>query len=328
MKTIRIGFSSSWDRIDPSRGQDSSIVALLQRYYDVRIVPPREADYLFFSVFNGDHHAEAREDAIKILLTGESYCPDFNACDYAISFEYLSYGDRHLRYPLYLLYPDADRLGSLPALSLEALRAKPHFCNFIYSNGGAEPVRDALFHALNQRKPVLSAGRHLNNTLSADARFPGLEPNAAKRRFMADCRFSLAVENSAHPGYVTEKIADAFLARTVPVYWGDPLVAQEFNPASFVNVRDFASHAELADFVMELDRNEERTLAMLNTPPLRQPDQFASYGVALTAFLRNIFDQDQTSARRRPRGGFAGTLERRRRRDGAGLRALFKRNRV
>jgi hypothetical protein len=36
----------------------------------------------------------------------------------------------------------------------------------------------------------------------------------------------------------------------------------------------------------------------------------------LTPFLRNSFDQERESARRRPRGGFAGSLEKRRRRDG------------
>jgi hypothetical protein len=266
MKTIKIGFSASWDRLDLSRGQNSPVTALLRHYYDVRIVPQREADYLFFSVFSGDHHAEARKDTIKILLTGESYCPDFNACDYAISFEYLTCGDRHLRHPLYLLYPDAKRLGSLPEVTGEALRARPHFCNFIYSNGAAEPERDALFHALNRRKPVMSAGRHLNNTQSADAAFPGLHPFLAKRRYMEASHFSLAVENSAHPGYVTEKIADAFLSRTIPIYLGDPRVCEEFNPGTFIHARDFAGPEELADFVMALDSDEARMLPMLNAP--------------------------------------------------------------
>jgi hypothetical protein len=213
-------------------------------------------------------------------------------------------------------------------LTLEDLRAKPHFCNFIYSNRAAGPERDALFHALNSSKPVLSAGRHLNNTVSADARHPGLEPNAAKRRLMSECRFSLALENSSHPGYVTEKIADAFLARSVPIYWGDPLVSQEFNPAAFIHARDFESHSALVDHILELDRDEDRMLAILNAPVFHRQDQYAVYETALTAFLRTIFDQELSQARRRPTGGFAGTLEKRRRRDGTGLRALFKRNRV
>lgn len=33
-------------------------------------------------------------------------------------------------------------------------------------------------------------------------------------------KFTIAFENQSYPGYVTEKIADALMAGTVPIYWG------------------------------------------------------------------------------------------------------------
>jgi hypothetical protein len=45
---------------------------------------------------------------------------------------------------------------------------------------------------------------------------------------LAPFRYSLAVENSRHDHYWTEKIADCFLAGTVPIYWGAPNIRDYF----------------------------------------------------------------------------------------------------
>lgn len=45
---------------------------------------------------------------------------------------------------------------------------------------------------------------------------------------LARFRYSLAIENSRHPHYWTEKISDCFLAETVPVYWGAPNIGDYF----------------------------------------------------------------------------------------------------
>ena len=36
------------------------------------------------------------------------------------------------------------------------------------------------------------------------------------------------------PGYVTEKIVNAFLAGSIPIYWGSRAVLEIFNPESFI----------------------------------------------------------------------------------------------
>lgn len=47
-------------------------------------------------------------------------------------------------------------------------------------------------------------------------------------------RFALVFENKLVPGYVTEKIVNAFLAGCIPVYWGSTSVLDIFNPDAFV----------------------------------------------------------------------------------------------
>jgi alpha(1,3/1,4) fucosyltransferase len=49
------------------------------------------------------------------------------------------------------------------------------------------------------------------------------------------------MENSYFPGYSTEKLTDPFVARSVPIYKGDPRVAEWFNPKAFINLADFHS---------------------------------------------------------------------------------------
>lgn len=68
-----------------------------------------------------------------------------------------------------------------------------------------------------------------------------------KRETMRRYRFGIAYENTACPGWVTEKIVDCFVAAIVPVYLGAPDIA-EFVPAgSFLDATRYASPADLAD---------------------------------------------------------------------------------
>jgi hypothetical protein len=51
---------------------------------------------------------------------------------------------------------------------------------------------------------------------------------------MASYRFGLAMENANYPGYVTEKLPNAFLAGGVPVYYGTTDVFNLFNKDAFI----------------------------------------------------------------------------------------------
>jgi hypothetical protein len=66
-------------------------------------------------------------------------------------------------------------------------------------------------------------------------------------------RFCFAYENVAgQPGYVTEKLFDAFHAACVPVYRGAPNVADHVPTSCFVAREEFGSDAELHAFLREM----------------------------------------------------------------------------
>lgn len=80
---------------------------------------------------------------------------------------------------------------------------------------------------------------------------------ASKLELCSRYKFTLAFENAIAPDYVTEKFYDPLLAGSVPVYLGAPNVDQ-FAPVDdcYINVTDFAGPNELANYLLELDRDD------------------------------------------------------------------------
>lgn len=70
--------------------------------------------------------------------------------------------------------------------------------------------------------------------IEADVMGGGYQPFALKHEGLAPYRFSVVIENAREPGYFTEKLVDAFLCRTVPIYWGAPDIARYFDPAGMI----------------------------------------------------------------------------------------------
>ena len=76
--------------------------------------------------------------------------------------------------------------------------------------------RISLFEQINNYKPVASGGKW-NNTVGG--------PVADKIAFQSKYKFVLALENASHPGYLTEKFAQAAQSNAVPIYTGETQVS-------------------------------------------------------------------------------------------------------
>jgi hypothetical protein len=60
-----------------------------------------------------------------------------------------------------------------------------------------------------------------------------------KQETLKEYDFALTFENSDFDGYITEKIFDAFMAGTIPLYWGGGRLLQETFPADcYIDCRD------------------------------------------------------------------------------------------
>lgn len=295
---IKINFTDFWGGFDP---WDNFITNTLKEQYEVLIVP--EPDFLFYSCFGMRHMTY---DCVRIFYTGENLHPDFNLCDYAIGFQNGSWGDRYLRYPLYqLVAPELEMARMKHTFEFTEALLHRKFCNFIYSNGSADPSRNMFFYLLSQYKKVDSGGGVLNNL--------GYRVEH-KLTFQQQYKFSIAFENASAPGYTTEKIVQAFAAGTIPIYWGNPDIGQEFNTRSFVNCHDYESFEDVVRAVQEIDENDDKYLKMMKEPiekgtvwKIEQAED------AMKNFLWKIVRQSKTEAYRRTRAATMLNYERKHR---------------
>ncbi len=62
----------------------------------------------------------------------------------------------------------------------------------------------------------------------------GENPIDDKWDALVDFKYSIAIENSSHWGYFTEKILDCYLSYTMPIYFGCPNIHEYFDPDSMI----------------------------------------------------------------------------------------------
>lgn len=100
-----------------------------------------------------------------------------------------------------------------------------------------------------------------------DAQVEGIWTGDALLQSLSQFRCVIAVENSDIPGYVTEKILNAFLAGAVPIHGGASQYAKSvFNPKAFISIDDYGSLEEAARGIADICSNGTRLRAMRAEP--------------------------------------------------------------
>lgn len=297
---------------------DNFFVQILSKKYD--IVYSEKPDFLLFSPFY-NHEMKTHffdYDCVRIFYTGENVRTDFNVADYGIDFDYMEFGDRHLHLPLFAL-------GNIE--QNRALNKRENFCAYIVTNGGERDnvlLRELFFDKLSKYKKVDSGGRHRNNI----GHFV-----EDKHKWLQNYKFNLCFENSSYPGYLTEKLFDAYNAGCIPIYWGDTslrvgfadnaggggfdisdnecidmrvpeiplhLIEYKINPKAFINAHNFPNLNALLEEVKRIDNDDKAYEAMRNEPLFLDnfnPNEF--FEKKIFEFFDYIFSQGADLAFRR-----------------------------
>lgn len=72
-----------------------------------------------------------------------------------------------------------------------------------------------------------------------------------------DYSFVFAMENTDLFGYITEKIMNAYIAGSIPIFWGSGgKIRDFFNKKSFIDVQDFLSFTDCADYIGRLTKKQ------------------------------------------------------------------------
>jgi len=258
MKTIKINFVDFWAGFVKDNNYFYNV---LSTQYNV--VLDDDPDYLFYSSYGNQY---LHYKCTRIFYASENVRPDFYACDYAFTFDFID-RKNHFRFPLYGYYIDMypkqlnkDVSNLFKTRSREELALawynKKNFCCIIVSNPRGKERID-FFKKLNKLKGVDSGGRYLNNV-------GGAVPD--KLEFIKDYRFVISFENSSYPGYTTEKIMEPIVADCIPIYWGNPKIALDFNEQRFLNYPAFSDEDALIERILELENSPEKAIDMVLQP--------------------------------------------------------------
>lgn len=294
MKTVKIHFVGFWKNLD---FENNIFTALLKRRYHV-VFDSVDPDFLFCSPL-GEPFDYMKYDCPRIMYTGEFLSANFNTVDYFIGYDDITFGDRALRFPLFLM----DKLGDQTSNDIltedqaaAILREKEYFCDYIFGHDTQLGVREQILEGLSAYKRVECAGRHRNNM--PDHQVFNMD---SKKPFMKKCKFSISAESVRYPGFTSEKIGHAFDARAIPVYFGDPNIGNDFNEDAFVDYNRYKTVEAMVSKVIEIDRNDDLYISMLCQNRYNQLGYEEMMFKKLADFLYHIFDQDKEEAYRRPR---------------------------
>ena len=146
MKKIKLKFVDFWS---DQNNKESNFYKLLSLRFEIEISDNPE--FIIYSVFGYDH---IKYDCVRIFFTGEQVSPDFDIADYAIGFDYIDFGDRYIRFPLFALNyspRELERIESFYNNTIDQYLNR-EFCSFVYSNSKATSPRDGFFHLLHSQK--------------------------------------------------------------------------------------------------------------------------------------------------------------------------------
>jgi hypothetical protein len=261
-RKIKIAFSDFWGGFEYNpTGKinfDNIFYKILSERFEIEISD--KPDFLIFSVFGNNH---LNYKCKKIFYTGENQRPNYNLCDYSITFDYLE-DKRNFRFPFsgIIMYENNIKKNWNKEIDFDKIFSeKTKFCNFVFSNPAPQSPRNFLFLELSKYKSVDSGGAVYNNLGKLVE--PGWDN---KLKFMNQYKFTICFENSEYPGYTTEKIIHPKIVNSIPIYWGNPLVANDWNTKSFINAYDFKNIFELIEYIKEVDNNNNLYKQILLEP--------------------------------------------------------------
>jgi hypothetical protein len=77
-----------------------------------------------------------------------------------------------------------------------------------------------------------------------------------KHEVLSRYKFTIAFENTAYPGHVTEKVIDAMVSASVPVYLGAPNILEQLPAGTFIDARAFSSPEAIVTYMEQMTESE------------------------------------------------------------------------
>lgn len=223
---------------------------------------------------------------VNIFYTGENERPPYRDWDAYLLFDLESYAGKNAYLPLWwitcteiLMDTTAPYLGKMLTVKsmLEfrqvSLKHRKKFC--IAFLGKAYSFRLHGLAALSSIEKVDIYGDMARKRVKS------------KYKESQNYRFVFCFENNLYPGYVTEKVIEAWGTGAVPLYWGsDP--AGYINPKAVISLNDFASFSDFTAYVREVNTNKELWESIASQPILLKAPNLSEVNSILSSALERM----------------------------------------
>jgi len=282
---LKLWFTAFWGTFDK---YNNLFVYALSQKYNVEVTPDNPELVLT------DNPNSRYGNSKMVYFSGEPFF-DIGVCDYALT-QFDVDDNRFYRLPLYLLYAyDYYKHGMVS--SYESffnqriyLKEKKNFCTYISRGPGKTSIRDRFYHKLSSYKKIDCPGSHHNNMEIVPGESGTIHGSIEKIKFISNYKFTFAIENSdsynGHTGYTTEKIIEPFAAGSIPIYWGNSRISEDFNDDAMINWHKYGSDEKTIERIIEIDNDDDLYIDYLRQPfiNLKNKDLFE------IDYVLNIFD--------------------------------------
>lgn len=235
-------------------------------------VDSEDPDFIIFGPYGNNIPVKGKYQRIGYFC--ENIIPDLSICEWAFGVP----KEQEVNHPKYKRiqwhgFEPSRLIKHLSDNDIDKIiNEKSKFCNFVYSN--PVPYREEFFKQLSKYKKVDAPSTSMNNMKSIDSQFSG-DFWDQKRQFLNQYKFTIAFENYAYPGYQTEKLYDAMLVNSLPIYCGDDFVDEIFNKNSFVNFADYVDDKK-GKFLKKIEQLSQQTFVDIRPQHFRKPQHHLS----------------------------------------------------
>ena len=212
---LRIFFCDFWSGFIPDESPLLELLRLsLEPYVLVVTFDVYKADIIISSCFGSSSIAPTLPILANCLYLGENVRPSFTQFDFSLTFDEDDYCGRNVYVPLWYLRTDIFNNSSDDSELIPC----DVICTPMRYLSKSNPVVMIATNMTPQRMSFLELSRRHN--VKVDCYGSSFRPVASKVETMKDYNYAVAFENSYSPGYVTEKVFDAYVSGAIPLYAG------------------------------------------------------------------------------------------------------------
>lgn len=194
---------------------------------------------------------------MTLFHTAENLRYDHIKADYSISHDLNVQSDQHFRLPYWMEVVDWSHEGIVgnrnprygELLKLKKLQAPlgdqflKRLQKAVLITSHLREPRATCYELLKQHLPIDGLGPYFDSTIR-DHHHSGF----FKKDILQNYAFNLCPENAIYPGYITEKIPEAFASGCLPISYVDKTVSVDFNSEAFLNLLN-VEHQDLKNLV-------------------------------------------------------------------------------